>query len=85
MNRLYAVVVVMIIAGAVNLKAQSNPVSDDAKHQYASIKNILLTSAEKMPEADYSFKPGSTPEAKIAAAPARSSPPPRKIARSLKP
>ncbi len=60
MNRFFAVMAVMVVAGAVNLKAQSNPVSDDAKHQYASIKNILLKSAEKMPEADYAFR--TTPQ-----------------------
>ena len=31
---------------------------------YAGIKQNLTQAAEKMPEADYSFKPGSTPEAR---------------------
>ena len=31
---------------------------------YANIKQNLTQAAEKMPEADYSFKPGSTPEAR---------------------
>jgi hypothetical protein len=31
---------------------------------YANIKMNLTQEAEKMPEADYSFKPGSTPEAR---------------------
>ncbi len=31
---------------------------------YANIKTNLTQEAEKMPEADYSFKPGSTPEAR---------------------
>ena len=31
---------------------------------YAGIKRNFTAAAEKMPEADYSFKPGSTPEAR---------------------
>lgn len=60
MSRLYAVLFVMMIAGAVNLRAQSNPLSADAKADYTSIKNILLKSADKMPEENYSFR--TTPQ-----------------------
>lgn len=60
MKRFCALVLVMIIAGAVNLKAQSNPISADAKQGYMSIKNILLKSADKMPEENYSFR--TTPQ-----------------------
>jgi DinB superfamily len=35
---------------------------------YAGIKANFTAAAEKMPEADYSFKPGSTPEARTFAA-----------------
>ena len=35
---------------------------------YAGIKTNFSAAAEKMPEADYSFKPGSTPEARTYAA-----------------
>jgi uncharacterized damage-inducible protein DinB len=35
---------------------------------YAGIKANFTAAAEKMPEADYSFKPGSTPEARTYAA-----------------
>ena len=31
---------------------------------YATLKTNFTQAAEKMPEADYSFKPGSTPEAR---------------------
>jgi uncharacterized damage-inducible protein DinB len=56
MNRRSALVLVILLAGAVNLKAQSNPLSSDAKQDYTSIKNTLLKSADKMPEENYSFR-----------------------------
>src|SRR5215208_8098483 len=34
------------------------------QNSYAGIKRNFTAAAEKMPEADYSFKPGSTPEAR---------------------
>ncbi len=34
------------------------------QRSYAGIKTNFTAAAEKMPEADYSFKPGSTPEAR---------------------
>jgi hypothetical protein len=34
------------------------------KNGYAGIKRNFTAAAEKMPEADYTFKPGSTPEAR---------------------
>lgn len=37
--------------------AQSNPLSSAVKQNYTGIKNNLLKGAEKMPEADYTFKP----------------------------
>jgi len=52
--------VITILASAVGLKAQSNPLSADAKGDYTSIKNILLKSADKMPEENYSFR--TTPQ-----------------------
>ena len=42
------------------LHAQSNPLSADLKADYAMVRDYFLRSAEKMPEAAYSFKP--TPE-----------------------
>jgi uncharacterized damage-inducible protein DinB len=37
--------------------AQDNPLSAWNKHVYAGVKDILLRSAEKMPEENYKFKP----------------------------
>jgi uncharacterized damage-inducible protein DinB len=37
--------------------AQDNPLSAYNKHVYGGVKNILLRSAEKMPEENYNFKP----------------------------
>jgi DinB superfamily len=44
-------------ASGVSLWAQSNPLSSELKANYNNIKNNVLKGAEKMPEADYSFKP----------------------------
>lgn len=44
--------------GVALLPAQSaNPLSSDVQRAYADIKNNIIRSAEKMPEADYSFRP----------------------------
>jgi uncharacterized damage-inducible protein DinB len=45
---------------ATTLQAQSNPLSADLKADYATVKDYFIRSAEKMPEAQYSFRP--TPE-----------------------
>lgn len=45
-------------AGAAMLQAQSNPLSSAVKQNYNGVKNNILKAAEKMPEADYSFKAG---------------------------
>jgi hypothetical protein len=42
MNRFYAVILMMMIGGAVNLKAQTNPLTGDAKQDYTSIKSTLV-------------------------------------------
>jgi uncharacterized damage-inducible protein DinB len=60
MNRFSVLLMLMVIGGGVNLKAQSDPISADAKKDYTSIKNILLKSADKMPEENYSFR--TTPQ-----------------------
>ena len=60
MNRFYAALLITVFAGAVNVRAQSNPISADAKQGYASIKGILLKSADKMPDENYSFR--TTPQ-----------------------
>lgn len=35
----------------------ANPLSNEAKQAYTTVKNNLLRAADKMPEADYGFKP----------------------------
>ena len=60
MNRFCVVALILVIGGALDLQAQSDPMSGDAKKDYTSIKNILLKSAEKMPEDNYSFR--TTPQ-----------------------
>ena len=39
------------------LWAQSNPLSADVKRDYTGIRDNFLRAAEKMPEADYGFRP----------------------------
>jgi hypothetical protein len=43
---------------------QKTPLATSLQRGYANIKNNLTQAAEKMPEADYSFKPGTTPDAR---------------------
>lgn len=47
----------VLTASSSMIYAQSNPLSSAVKQNYNNIKNNLLKGAEKMPEADYSFKP----------------------------
>ena len=60
MNCFKGLVFVTILAATISLQAQSNPISTDAKGDYTSIKNILLKSADKMPEENYGFR--TTPQ-----------------------
>jgi hypothetical protein len=48
---------VIVVASSSAIYAQSNPLSTAVKQNYTSIKNSLLKGAEKMPEADYTYKP----------------------------
>lgn len=41
----------------VALHAQNNPLSAETKGYYTMVKTNIIKSAEKMPEADYSFRP----------------------------
>ena len=50
----------MILAAAAVVGAQTNPVIGEQRKAYDALKQNLIKAAEKMPEADYSFKP--TPE-----------------------
>jgi hypothetical protein len=47
----------VLAAGVFSVYAQSNPLTTELKANYNNIKNNVLKGAEKMPEADYSFKP----------------------------
>src|SRR5260370_31994614 len=53
MNRL--VVLAIAIAGVCS--AQSNPLSADVRRDYGRIRDFFIRAAEKMPEAEYGFKP----------------------------
>src|SRR5580698_3455953 len=54
MNRI--LLTTLALACAAGLRAQ-DPLSADAKFWYTSIKGFVIRAAEKMPEANYSFKP----------------------------
>lgn len=50
----------LVLGGAAGLQAQNNPLSAELKRFYEGNKNNIMRSAEKMSEADYSFKPVDT-------------------------
>jgi uncharacterized damage-inducible protein DinB len=56
MRTLLQALVICLLAPAL-ASAQDNPLSTFNKTVYGAVKNILLHSAEKMPEESYSFKP----------------------------
>jgi uncharacterized damage-inducible protein DinB len=45
------------ISGGAPLYAQSNPLSADVKKDYKNVRDYFIRAAEKMPEAEYGFKP----------------------------
>jgi hypothetical protein len=47
----------ILLAGTAGLQAQSNPLSAELKRFYEGSRNNLMRAAEKVPEADYGFKP----------------------------
>lgn len=54
-------VLLLAFAGfAVSAQSADNPLSTSTKELYGMVKDYVIRGAEKMPEADYSFKP--TPE-----------------------
>lgn len=57
MRRLVRAVLICVLGSAAVAQSQGNPFSDFNKGAYARVKNVLLRSAEKMPEEDYNFKP----------------------------
>ena len=57
-NRNIVIAFAVLIALACAVQAQTaNPLSAEAKQAYTGVKNNLLRAADKMPEADYAFKP----------------------------
>ena len=50
----------ILMTVAASFAAAQNPFSTDTKNSYTGIKNTILKAAEKMPEANYSFK--ATPD-----------------------
>lgn len=55
MNRLFVLTLLAALGGGAAF-AQTNPFSADAKTSYTGIKNTILKAADKMPEANYSFR-----------------------------
>jgi hypothetical protein len=49
--------IALMLAGSGALFAQSTVLSSAVKQNYNGVKNNVLRGAEKMPEADYSFRP----------------------------
>ena len=48
---------VLAFAGAATMFAQSNPLSTEVKQNYNQVKATLVRGADKVPAADYAFKP----------------------------
>ena len=55
MNRILPLILLAALPGAVALQAQ-NPFSTETKNSYTGNKNTILKAADKMSDADYSFK-----------------------------
>ena len=60
MRKVSLMLVIAIFGSAVVSLAQDNPFSTWNKTAYARVSQILLASAEKMPEASYGYKPADT-------------------------
>jgi len=48
---------ISVLAMSPCMLAQDNPLSSVIKAEYGIVKGVILRSADKVPEADYSFKP----------------------------
>jgi uncharacterized damage-inducible protein DinB len=57
MRKLLQALAIGVLASATVATAQDNPFSTFNKKAYGRVKQMLLASAEEMPEANYSFKP----------------------------
>jgi uncharacterized damage-inducible protein DinB len=55
-----ALVILALPAVSISAQGQANPIAAGQKFLYTMVKSNIVKSAEKMPEANYSFKP--TPE-----------------------
>ena len=60
MKRLSGLFIAIMIAAAPAYAQGGNPMSDHYKAQWANVRDLLVKMADKMPDADYRFKP--TPE-----------------------
>ena len=57
MTRRLGIVFVISLAAAGSLCAQDNSSSNDVRKDYKTVRDYFLRAAEKMPEAEYDFKP----------------------------
>lgn len=57
MRKLLPTLLICMLAPAVFAQTDANPLSTWNKGAYARVKGVLLRSADKMPEENYSFKP----------------------------
>lgn len=57
MVRPVAVVLLALTAGFVPQGEPTNPLSADLKSDYRTIRDFFIRAAEKMPDADYAFRP----------------------------
>lgn len=57
MRNLLRIVAICVVGSAAVATAQDNPFSTWNKVAYGRVSQILLASADKMPEANYSYKP----------------------------
>jgi len=56
----FAMIIVVVLAGACATQAQNNPLSAELKRFYDGSKGNLMRSAEQVSEGDYGFKPAPT-------------------------
>ena len=63
MKRILVLALALAMIEPATLRAQSNPLSSDVKKDYKTVRDYFIRSAEKMPEAEYGFKP--SPDVRI--------------------
>lgn len=57
MHRTLAIALAIAVTGGGTMRAQDSPLSADVKRDYKNVRDYFIRAAEKMPEADYAFKP----------------------------